>query len=95
MLSTADHGGTPLVSVRLAADSDAGVVDVMLMGIGPFPILAWRVPRVLFDQLLAEDSAALIQCHAETLGVGIHYPEGHYPLGRLAQVAETPTDPVS
>lgn len=92
MLSTADDGGTPLISVRLAAAAGADVVDVTVMGIGPFPLLAWQIPRVLVDELLngTGGEAAVIQCHAETLGVGIHYPPGHF-----GPVAETTTDPVS
>lgn len=78
MTAPLDPSAPALSSVRLAGDTD-GNVDVLVMGPGPFPLLAWRVPRVYIEELLAQGSAAIVQCDPETLGMSLHYPRGQMP----------------
>lgn len=80
--------GTALEFVRLALDDGADVLDVMLMGTGPFPSVVWRVPRVYIAELLAPDSAAVVQLDALTGGMSIHYPPGGRPGPAVTAAAD-------
>jgi hypothetical protein len=61
-----------LTSIRVAGTSDG--LDVMLMGPGPFPIVAWHIPRAILDQVLDDDAAAVVQCDPRTGAISLHYP---------------------
>lgn len=76
-------GAPALTSVRVCNDQK-GNLQVLVMGRGPFPVLAWTVPRVFVDQLLVDESGAMVQCDAEIGGVSLHWPPGQSPedLGR-------------
>jgi hypothetical protein len=80
--------GLVVASARLANDQHGNLL-VLLMGRGPFPMLAWTVPRQFVDELLVDGSAALVQCDAETGGVGLHFPP-NTGAARLAGYFELP-----
>lgn len=70
--------GTVLSCLRLCNDRK-GNLQILLLGAGPFPVLVWTVPRLLVDELLVAESGAIVQCDAETLAVGLHFPPGSDP----------------
>lgn len=71
-----DSGGSSrMESIRLANDQ-SGNLHVLIMGRGPFPLLGWIVPRQFVDELLMDESPAIVQCDGETGGVGLNFPPG-------------------
>jgi hypothetical protein len=69
------EGGSTLASIRLANDQRSpGNLLVLVMGPGPFPLMSFSVPRAMLDELLVDESPAIVQCHPNTLGVSLHFP---------------------